>query len=160
MTTVVDATVIVAALVDSGHDGLWAESAIAEGGLASPELALVESTNVLRRLAQSGHLSSVEAAIAFRTLLRLNLELFPFMPFAERIWELRENLTSYDAWYVALAEGARMPARDPRQKTRPRCRTRLRDHHSTPFLGRKHTRVHESLSKVRSRITSRLPWLR
>ena len=109
MTTVVDATVIVAALVDSGHDGLWAESAIAEGGLASPELALVESTNVLRRLAQSGNLSRVEAAIAFRSMLRLDVNLFPFMPFAERIWELRENLTSYDAWYVALAEALDCP---------------------------------------------------
>ena len=110
MTTVVDATVLVAALVDSGDDGSWAEMAIAEGGLASPELALVESANILRRLAQSGHLSSVEAAIAFRTLLRLDVELFPFMPFAERVWELGENLTSYDAWYVALAEAPRLPA--------------------------------------------------
>ena len=32
------------------------------------------------------------------------MELFPFAPFAERVWALRENLTSYDAWYVALAE--------------------------------------------------------
>ena len=109
MTTVVDATVIVAALVDSGHDGLWAESVIAQGGLASPELALVESANILRRLAQSGNLSRVEAAIAFRSMLRLDVNLFPFMPFAERIWELRENLTSYDAWYVALAEGLECP---------------------------------------------------
>ena len=109
MTAVVDASVLVAALVDSGDDGRWAESVIAQGGLASPELALVESANILRRLAQSGHLSSVEAAIAFRTLLRLDVELFPFMPFAERVWELGENLTSYDAWYVALAEALDCP---------------------------------------------------
>ena len=109
MTTVVDATVLVEALVDSGQEGRWAESVIAQGGLASPELALVESANILRRLAQSGNLSRVEAAIAFRSMLRLDVNLFPFMPFAERVWELRENLTSYDAWYVALAEGLECP---------------------------------------------------
>ena len=109
MTTVVDASVLVEALVDSGQEGRWAESVIAQGGLASPELALVESANILRRLAQSGNLSRVEAAIAFRSMLRLDVNLFPFMPFAERIWELRENLTSYDAWYVALAEGLECP---------------------------------------------------
>ena len=37
------------------------------------------------------------------------MELFPFAPFAERVWALRENLTSYDAWYVALAEALDCP---------------------------------------------------
>ena len=32
------------------------------------------------------------------------MELYPFAPVAHRVWELRANLTSYDAWYVALAE--------------------------------------------------------
>ena len=32
------------------------------------------------------------------------MELYPFTPVARRVWELRANLTSYDAWYVALAE--------------------------------------------------------
>jgi predicted nucleic acid-binding protein len=35
--------------------------------------------------------------------------LFPFEPFAERIWELRHNVTSYDAWYIALAEVLKVP---------------------------------------------------
>ena len=38
-----------------------------------------------------------------------HLELFPFAPFAERIWALRGNLTGYDAWYVALAEALDCP---------------------------------------------------
>jgi predicted nucleic acid-binding protein len=37
------------------------------------------------------------------------LELFSFEPFAERVWVLRHNVTSYDAWYVALAEVLRLP---------------------------------------------------
>lgn len=109
MTTVVDASLLVAALVDSGHEGRWAESALAEGHLAGPELVLVEATNILRRLEQRGDISSIEATTAHGDLLRLEIELFPFAPFAERIWALRGNLTSYDAWYVALAEALDCP---------------------------------------------------
>ena len=41
--------------------------------------------------------------------MRLDLALFPFAPFAERVWALRSNLSSYDAWYVALAEALGCP---------------------------------------------------
>ena len=109
MTLVVDASVLVAALVDSGRAGQWAEAALAEGALAGPELALAEACNVLRRQERSGRLSRVEAAFAYADLLQLDMELFPFALFADRIWELRENLTSYDAWYVALAEALECP---------------------------------------------------
>ena len=104
MTVVADASVLVAALVDSGREGKWAESAVAEGPLASPELALAEASNILRRLEQAGEISRLEANSAQRDLLRLDMDLFPFAPFADRVWALRSNLTSYDAWYVALAE--------------------------------------------------------
>ena len=77
--------------------------------MAGPELVLAEATNVLRRLEQSGEISSLEAAASHRDLLDLDLELFPFGPFAHRVWELRANLTSYDAWYVAVAEGLDSP---------------------------------------------------
>ena len=109
MTVVVDASVLVAALVDAGCEGKWAESALSEGSLAAPELVLVEASNILRRLEQAGEISRLEATSAHRDLLRLDLELFPFAPFAERVWILRSNLTSYDAWYVALAEGLDCP---------------------------------------------------
>ena len=79
------------------------------GDLVAPELVLVETTNVLRRLERTRDISTVEASSAQRDLLRLELELFPYAPFAERIWELRNNLTSYDAWYVTLAEALDCP---------------------------------------------------
>jgi predicted nucleic acid-binding protein len=41
--------------------------------------------------------------------MQLEIELFPFEPFADRIWALRHNVTSYDAWYVALAEALNLP---------------------------------------------------
>jgi len=104
VTTVIDASVLVAALVDSGQEGRWAEATLAQGQLAGPELILVEASNILRRLERGGEISRIEATGAHRDLVRLDLKLVPFAPFAERIWALRGNLTSYDAWYVALAE--------------------------------------------------------
>ena len=77
---------------------------IAEGPLIGPELVLVEASNVLRRLVLSGQLSIAEATAAHGSLLRLEIDLFPFAPFSDRVWALRSNLTSYDAWYVAMAE--------------------------------------------------------
>ncbi len=109
MKAVIDASVLVAALVDSGNTGSWAEDIISDGPLAVPELALVEATNVLRRLEQNRRISRLEATASHRDLLRLDLEAYPFAPLADRVWELRSNLTSYDAWYVALAEVLQFP---------------------------------------------------
>ena len=104
MTVVIDASALVAALVDSGPEGAWAESLIADGQLVGPELVLAEASNILRRLEQAGSISRIEATASHNDLLQLDIQLFPFAPFAERVWELRGNLTCYDAWYVALAE--------------------------------------------------------
>ena len=125
MTVVVDASALVAALVDSGRTGTWAETVISQSPLAGPELVLAETSNILRRLELAGEISRLEAANAYRDLLRLELTLFPFAPFSERIWELRSNLTSYDAWYVALAEalGCGLVTLDAKlgRATGPRC---------------------------------------
>lgn len=104
MTVVVDASALVAAAVDAGPAGQWADDVLAEGALAGPELVLAEATNVLRRLERIGQISEFEATSAARDLLTLSIDLFPFSPFSSRIWALRHNLTSYDAWYVAVAE--------------------------------------------------------
>ena len=104
MTTVVDASVLVASQVEPGSKGRWARSTLAKDKLAAPELALVEATDVLRRMEQGRQISRAEAISAHAALLRVNIAKYPFAPFAERVWDLRYNLTSYDAWYVALAE--------------------------------------------------------
>lgn len=109
MTLVVDATVVVAALVDSGPEGRWAESALAEGPLLAPELLPADATSILRRLERAGEISRVEAKGALDSLSRLDLELAPFAPFAGRVWALRADIDSYDAWYVALAEAFDCP---------------------------------------------------
>ena len=109
MSAVVDASVLVAATTDSGSEGMWAERVLAEGGVVAPHLVLVEATNILRRLERAKELTRFEATAAQRDVLDLDMLLVPFEPFAERVWELRRNVTSYDAWYVAVAEAFALP---------------------------------------------------
>lgn len=109
MSVVVDSSVLVAALVDTGSHGTWAEEILASGSPHAPELARAEATNILRRLERAKQITTPEANAAHDDLMQLSLELFSFDPFAERIWELRHTVTSYDAWYVALAEALKLP---------------------------------------------------
>ena len=82
---VVDASVLVSALVDTGGNAAWAEAAVADEPLAGPELALAEAGNILRRLERAGIISRIQAANAHQDLLDLDIDLFPFRPFAERV---------------------------------------------------------------------------
>lgn len=125
MTIIADASVVVAALVDSGPAGAWAEQVLQREHLGAPHLMPVEVTNLLRRAVRAGKISDHTAALAQADLLALPVELFPYAPFAERVWDLRANITAYDAWYVALAEAldARLATLDGklRRAAGPRC---------------------------------------
>jgi len=136
VSAVVDAAVLVAATSDAGPVGVWCEALLAGGGLVAPHLALVEATNILRRLELHGELSRLEAGAAARDLLQLDLGLLPFAPFAERVWELRSNVTSYDAWYVAVAEELELPLATLDRRLAaaegPRCRFLLPPAPSAP----------------------------
>jgi predicted nucleic acid-binding protein len=114
VTLVVDASLVVSALVDTGSAGTWAESLLAAGGLSAPHLMPVEAASVLRRAAAAGDITADVASMAHADLLDLRVELFPYAPFAPRVWNLRGSLTTYDAWYVALAEslGAKVATLD------------------------------------------------
>jgi predicted nucleic acid-binding protein len=126
VTLVIDASLVVSALVDSGGTGIWAESLLAAEPLSAPHLMPVEAANILRRAAAAGSISADAASMAYADLLDLRVELFPYAPFAARVWELRDNVTSYDAWYIALAEflGSRVATLDLRlaRAPGPRCR--------------------------------------
>lgn len=104
MSVVVDASVLVAAVSDAGFGGRWAEAVLADGEVVAPHLVLVEAANILRRLERARRLTPGEATAAHDDLLALDLLVVPFEPFARRVWELRRNVTCYDAWYVAVAE--------------------------------------------------------
>jgi predicted nucleic acid-binding protein len=109
LSIVIDSSVVVAGLIDSGPLGLWAEEVLASGLLLAPELVRVETTNIFRRLERATLIATPEANAAQDDLMQLDIELFPFEPFASRIWELRHNVTSYDAWCVAIAEALKLP---------------------------------------------------
>ena len=104
MTVVVDASCVVAALVDDGVAGQWAETQLTGDDLAAPHLMPVEVANVLRRAVLAGDLTPDVGSLAHGDLLALPVALFAYQPLAERVWELRSSVTAYDAWYVALAE--------------------------------------------------------
>jgi predicted nucleic acid-binding protein len=104
MRVVVDASVVVSALVDGGPAGRWSEEWLRSAGVAAPHLMPVEVANILRRAALRGDISADTASMAHADLGDLRLELFPYDLVADRAWALRENRTLYDAWYVALAE--------------------------------------------------------
>ena len=86
-----------------------AEAAREGRALAGPKIAFAEASQVLGRLEFSERLERSEASLARRNLLALEIELFPFEPLADRVWELRHNLSTYDGWYVALAETLSCP---------------------------------------------------
>jgi predicted nucleic acid-binding protein len=109
LSVVVDSSVVVAALVDTGDNGAWAEKILQQDGLYAPKLLRVEAANVLRRLERGKEISEQEANAAFEELMELDVELHAFEPFSERVWELRHNVTSYDGWYVALCEALNLP---------------------------------------------------
>lgn len=101
---VCDASALVALLVDSGPAGSWAAETLSGAELAAPALLPFEVANVLRRHERQDLISADQAAQAHADLLDLAIEYWPYELLAQRAWELRHGLTSYDATYVALAE--------------------------------------------------------
>ena len=113
---VCDASALVALLVDSGPTGQWTTAALTDSELAAPHLVLFETANVVRRHTLANLIGRDQAAQAHADLLDLPIELWPYEPLAHRAWELRSNLSVYDACYVALAEliGATLVTLDSR----------------------------------------------
>ena len=75
----------------------------------SPHLADVEVTQALRRLVRSGEVSPDRAADAMTDLTDFDLHRHPHVDLLTRAWKLRENVTVYDAMYIALAEALDAP---------------------------------------------------
>jgi predicted nucleic acid-binding protein len=124
--TVVDASVFVDALVAVDSRGKLARGALRSMTvLQVPAIFGAEVTSALSMLVRRGQVSPATAAAA-REQLRVTRTLeYAFQPFSNRVWELRANLTVYDAWYVALAEwlGTDLVTADERlaKAKGPRC---------------------------------------
>lgn len=101
---VVDASVLAPALADDGADGDQARARLRGEVLTAPELIDLEVPSVLRRLLRTGRMPARRADLALSDLLALPLQRVSHRALLRRCWSLRENLTTYDAAYIALAE--------------------------------------------------------
>ena len=101
---VVDASVIAPAIADGGRDGDVCRARIKGQVLAAPDLLRLETMSVLRRQLANGSLTPEQATNALDDLMNLPFVVYPTAPLLRRGWEVRDNVTAYDACYVALAE--------------------------------------------------------
>lgn len=101
---VVDASVVVVALLDDSDVGDRVRDRLRGEQLAAPHLLDVEVLHAWRRLAQKRAIDARRLQLAIVDLTDLELQRVPHLGFLARCWELRDNLTPYDATYVALAE--------------------------------------------------------
>lgn len=101
---VADASAVIAFLTDKSATGQFVAATVAATSLAYPSLLPYEVTNALRRLCQRGLLEPHVAQNALHRTNELGGIMFQFEELSDRAWQLRDNLTAYDAAYVALAE--------------------------------------------------------
>lgn len=107
---VVDASVLANAIGDDEADGEAARDVIRRsGGVSAPDLVDVETVAVLRKRWLAGSLPARRFASAVRDLEELALDRYPCLRLMWRAYELRDNVTTYDAAYVALAEALDCP---------------------------------------------------
>jgi predicted nucleic acid-binding protein len=97
---VLDASAAILALLGDGD----ARRSLATETVGIPHLADSEIAQVLRGQVLRGHASAADAGRALAAWSRLGVRRFPAAGLLGRIWQLRDNLTAYDATYVALAE--------------------------------------------------------
>jgi predicted nucleic acid-binding protein len=102
---VVDASVLANVVGDDHDDGGLVRARLqAETQIVAPDLVDVETVAVLRRRWLTGDLDDERFAEAITLLESIPIHRFPARPLLRRAYELRANVTAYDAMYVALAE--------------------------------------------------------
>lgn len=124
---VVDASVVVEAVGGSSARNLEALRRIAQDVSLAPHVLDVEVASALRGLLRRGAITEPVARSALRNLAQLPIRRIPHERLLERCWELRDNLTVYDACYVALAEatGATLLTSDRRLAGAPRVQCEI-----------------------------------
>lgn len=121
-----DASIVAAALTDATETGdavrkrLWGET------ITAPALMDIEVASVIRKGVRAGRLEARAARRALDDLRAMPWQEVGHGPLLSRVWELRENVTAYDASYVAVAEMRDVPllTLDARlaRATGPQCR--------------------------------------
>lgn len=122
---VVDASALYEVLAHGARASLVHATLAEVDGFAAPELIDVEVTGLVRRDASRALLDDTGCHQALNNLVDWPGERYPHRPFAWRVWELRDNVRTNDAYYVALAEALDAPllTLDARlaRATGPRC---------------------------------------
>ena len=118
---VVDTSVAVAALMGHGP----ARAALLDQRLIAPQVIDAEVAHALRGLALGAKITDEQGASLIRAWQRLEVDRLAMAPLLTRVWELRGNLTAYDALFVAAAEahGVTLVTADRRlvSASGPRC---------------------------------------
>lgn len=127
---VVDASVVANSIGDDTADGAAARSALRRASsIAAPDLVDVETVSVLRKRWLARDLTAHRFRTAITDLADLAITRYPTLPFMPRAYELRANVTPYDAAYIGLAEflGYTLLTSDGRLASAPglRCEIRL-----------------------------------
>lgn len=119
-----DASVVFTALVDRGGGGALARSRLGRDARHGPYLIDVEVASAIRGRVLGGKLAPGAAREALADLTVLPVVRHDHRPLLPRVWELRDNVTCYDAVYLALAEafGATFVTADERLRTVPGVR--------------------------------------
>lgn len=101
---VVDASVLVTLVAERGARADAAQRRLDGDEVIAPELIDLEVLNVVRRLVRGGQVSEPDARAGLIAIAQAPIERFSHAGLLHRSWELRDNLSAYDAAYVALAE--------------------------------------------------------
>jgi predicted nucleic acid-binding protein len=106
---VIDTSAVLEALAARESDPALVQRLADDGDLHGPHLIDTEVLHALRGLVMGGAISAERAADARTDFAELALVRYPHQPLGDRVWELRHNLTAYDATFVALAEALGAP---------------------------------------------------
>ncbi|NUT50219.1 MAG: type II toxin-antitoxin system VapC family toxin [Saccharothrix sp.] len=105
---VVDSSALIEVVTNKAPDRVLLRR-LSRSVAAAPDLLDPEAINVLRRMERREELSREQADEAFSLISTAPVERFPLRPLAKRAWDLRGSVTTFDAFYVALAEWLGVP---------------------------------------------------
>ena len=106
---VVDTSAVIGVLAGQPRVARLVDRVINDGDLHAPHLIDVEFQHALRRLVVAGAINDDRAADARMDFADLTIVRYPHVSLADRMWELRHNVTAYDAAFLALAEALGAP---------------------------------------------------
>lgn len=96
-------------IADGGPDGETFRARLRGETIAGPDLLRIEVMSVIRRHLRTGALSAAQSERAVADLIDLPVSIYPSAHVLRRAWQLRDNVSPFDACYVALAEALGCP---------------------------------------------------